>query len=179
MIIENTKIDGVYIINNFVSQDDRGLFIKTFNKEFFAKHDLQTNFEESYYSISMKNVIRGMHFQLPPHDHEKLVYVTNGEIIDVILDLRIKSPNFGQFITIPLTANKQTIYIPKGCAHGFLTISDEATVVYKVGTVYNKTSDTGIKWDSFGYEWENVNNPIISERDRNFISFDNFNSIFL
>lgn len=97
-----------------------------------------------------------MHFQLPPYDHEKLVYVTDGTILDVILDLRKKSATYGQFIAVKLDALTQSIYIPRGCAHGFLTLSESATVGYNVATSYNNAADSGIKWDSFGFDEKNV-----------------------
>ena len=119
-----------------------------------------------------------MHLQLPPHEHIKLVYVTHGEILDVILDLRKNSNTFGEYLTIPITSYSNSLYIPKGCAHGFLTVSEEATVVYNVSTVYNPQADTGIKWDSFGFDWFGVRDPILSERDHNFVNFKDFNSPF-
>src|SRR4051812_18610739 len=97
--IQPLAIEGVYLLHNFLAEDERGTFVKTFNESAFKKNDLQTNFRESYYSTSKKNVIRGMHFQLPPDEHEKLVYVTNGSILDVILDIRKGSPTYGEYIT--------------------------------------------------------------------------------
>jgi dTDP-4-dehydrorhamnose 3,5-epimerase len=177
MTIEKTILEGVFIIKNFFAQDERGIFVKTFHKEIFTQNGLETQFVESYYSSSHKNVIRGMHFQLPPYHHSKLVYVTDGKILDVILDLRKGSITFGKYITILLTEFSNSVYIPKGCAHGFLTLSEKATVIYNVSAIYNTVADTGIKWNSFGYNW-NINAPIISVRDNSFIELENFNSPF-
>jgi dTDP-4-dehydrorhamnose 3,5-epimerase len=177
MTIEKTFLEGVFTIKNFFSQDNRGVFVKTFHKDIFDKNGLETQFTESYYSFSHKNVIRGMHFQQPPHDHSKLVYVTDGEILDVILDLRKDSITFGKYMTILLAQFSNSVYIPKGCAHGFLTLSDKATVIYNVSTIYNMAADTGIKWNSFGFNW-NINTPILSVRDNSFIELKNFNSPF-
>jgi dTDP-4-dehydrorhamnose 3,5-epimerase len=177
MKFEKLDIEGCYLVKNFVSHDNRGAFVKTFIEEEFRNVGLQTEFKESYYSLSKKNVIRGMHFQTPPHEHDKLVYVTNGEILDVVLDIRKASKTFGHSISVRLNALSDSIYIPQGCAHGFLTLTTEATVVYNVSSVYNPLADGGILWDSFGFEWK-INDPIISNRDSVFESFMTFNSPF-
>ena len=177
MNLENLGIEGCYLIENFVAQDSRGYFVKTFHEQSFLDKKLETEFRESYYSISKKGVIRGMHFQIPPHEHNKLVYVTQGEILDVILDIRKTSATYGKYISVKLNAHDYCIYIPKGCAHGFLTTSEEATVIYNVSTVYNPSADGGILWNSFGFEWDN-NNPVISSRDKSFQSFKEFYSPF-
>ncbi len=95
MKIINTEIEGVYIIENFHAKDNRGSFTKTFHRDFFKQNNLCSEFCESYFSVNNKNVIRGMHFQLPPDDHEKLVYVPKGKILDVILDIGKKSRTYG------------------------------------------------------------------------------------
>ncbi len=178
MNIEKTELEGVYIINNFNASDDRGLFVKTFNKDLFTNKDLEFSIRESYFSVSKKNVIRGMHFQLPPHDHEKLVYVPKGSIIDVVLDLRKNSKSFKKFLSIELSAeNRKSIFIPKGLAHGFMSLKEDTITVYNVGTEYDSKSDFGIKYDSFGFDWE-VENPIISNRDLQFDAVNEFNSPF-
>jgi dTDP-4-dehydrorhamnose 3,5-epimerase/CDP-3, 6-dideoxy-D-glycero-D-glycero-4-hexulose-5-epimerase len=178
MNIEKTELEGVYIINNFNASDDRGLFVKTFNKNFFTNNNLEFSIKESYYSISNKNVIRGMHFQLPPNDHEKLVFVLKGSIIDVVLDLRRNSKSFKNFISIELSSeNRKSIYIPKGLAHGFKSMEDNTITFYSVGSEYDSKSDSGIKYDSFGFDWE-VENPIISIRDLHFDGIHDFNSPF-
>ena len=170
-------IDGVYEIHNFSVNDERGVFVKTFNEELFQKIDFKDSFKESYYSSSAKNVIRGMHFQLSPQEHEKLIYVTEGEILDVVVDLRKKSSTFKKFLTIKLSAFGSSIFIPKGCAHGFLTLSASATVVYNVTTIYSPSNDSGILWNSFGYNWD-IEVPIISERDQSFKRLEDFKSPF-
>jgi dTDP-4-dehydrorhamnose 3,5-epimerase len=178
MEIENTYIEGLKLIhpNHFV--DPRGSFLKIFNFDIFKENHLATDFKESYFSVSNKNVIRGMHFQIPPFDHTKIVYISQGEVLDVVLDIRKKSPTFGQYFQIRITAdNPIIIYIPAGFAHGYLSKLDGTIVNYLQTSVYNKESDTGIKYDSFGMDWE-VENPIVSKRDISFISFSDFNSDF-
>lgn len=169
-----TELEGVYIIENYYAEDVRGSFTKVFHEDFFNQNDLCTDFKESYFSISYKDVIRGMHFQLPPYDHEKLVYVAQGEVMDVILDLRTDSLTFGKSIQITLSAqNHRSVYIPKGLAHGFVTKVDQTIMVYQVTTVYNPIADSGIHYDSFGIDW-GVENPIVSERDQSFETFSMF-----
>ena len=173
-MLEETALEGVYIINNFNAIDNRGLFAKTFNKNYFNENDLDFEIRESYYSISNKNVIRGMHFQLPPNDHEKLVYVPKGSIIDVVIDLRKESKTFKQFISVDLSEeNKKSIFIPKGLAHGFKSLKNDTITVYNVSTEYNDKSDQGITYNSFGYNW-NVKDPLLSDRDKTFLSLNDF-----
>jgi dTDP-4-dehydrorhamnose 3,5-epimerase len=174
MMTESTALKGVFIIHNFNATDERGIFVKTFNKNSFDQNHINFVPRESYFSVSKKNVIRGMHFQLPPHDHEKLVYVAQGSIIDVVLDLRKNSHSFGNHISVELSAdNKKSIFIPKGLAHGFKSLEDNTITIYNVGTEYDSKSDSGIKFDSFGFEW-GCNDPILSQRDQSFRGFEYF-----
>lgn len=179
MEIEQTFIAGLKLIHLKEFKDIRGSFIKVFNDDFFKKHDLETNFKESYYSISAKNVIRGMHFQTPPAEHTKLVYVNEGSITDVILDIRKDSPTYGEFFSLEINNNTPTlVYIPVGCAHGFLSMEDNTMVTYLQTSVYNPECDKGIKYNSFGMKWD-IENPIISDRDNSFPPLTQFKSPFL
>jgi len=167
--IISTNIDGLFEIENKVFQDARGKFVKTFHFDTFAQKNLECDFKESFYSVSNKNVLRGMHFQKPPHDHAKLVYVVAGEILDVAVDIRKSSETFGCYYATNLSFNNsKSLYMSKGFAHGFLTLSDTATVVYLTTTVHSPESDSGIKWDSFGFDWNGMIDPIISDRDSRF-----------
>lgn len=177
MEIEQTFIPDLKLIHLKEFTDTRGSFIKVFNQEFFAKNGMATDFKESYYSISSKNVIRGMHFQIPPFEHTKLVYLNQGKIIDVVLDIRKTSPTYGQHFSIELsTINPILVYIPIGCAHGFLSLEDHSMVTYLQTSCYNNDCDKGIKYNSFGMNWEKEN-LIISSRDIEFPDFEetNFN----
>ena len=139
---------------------------------------METNFKESYYSISHKSVIRGMHFQVPPFAHTKFVYLNQGRIIDVVLDIRKSSPTHGHYFSIELnTENPILIYIPIGCAHGFLSLEDHSMVTYLQTTCYNNECDKGINYNSFGMDW-GIENPIISTRDLEFPDFMETNFIF-
>jgi dTDP-4-dehydrorhamnose 3,5-epimerase len=170
-------IEGAYVIHNFSAKDERGIFVKTFHFEDFELEGFRYHFKEAYYSLSNVNVVRGMHFQHPPYDHDKLVYVSEGSIIDVVLDLRKQSTSFGKCISLELHAFGDSILIPKGCAHGFCTPTQPATVHYMVTSSYQSSSDDGILWNSFGFEWP-VKDPILSNRDQGFIKFLEFNSPF-
>lgn len=119
MKIKELEISGVFLIDNFHVEDERGVFVKTFHVEQFQEAGLETHFQESYYTQSVKGVIRGMHFQVPPGDHHKLVYLTEGEVLDVIVDLRRSSSTFQRAIGVTLKSFGSSVYIPKGCAHGF------------------------------------------------------------
>jgi len=174
MEVKKTDLEGVFIIENFNAEDDRGTFVKTFHKNSFFSNKVDFDIRESYYSVSKKNVIRGMHFQMPPHDHEKFVYVAKGTIRDVVVDLRKNSRTYKKFISVELShENKKSIYIPKGLAHGFTALENDTITVYNVATEYNPKADMGIKFDSFGYNW-NIENPILSERDLQFVSLEEF-----
>lgn len=167
MNIKKTGLFDLYEIENTVFEDMRGRFVKVFNEDAFKKYGLNTEFKESFYSISHKGVLRGMHFQLYPHDHAKLVYVSEGEIMDVALDIRKNSETFGEFYSTKLSSeNAKSIYLGKGFAHGFLTLSEKATVHYLTSTQHAPEFDSGIRWNSFGFDWGVVDESKISKRDR-------------
>lgn len=179
MTIEKTELEGVYIIDNFVAKDERGTFVKTFNKQGFKDIELEFEIRESYFSISQKDVIRGMHFQMPPHDHQKLVYVAQGSIIDVIVDLRVNSKTYKKSISVKLSEeNTKSVFIPKGFAHGFKSLEDNTITIYNVSSEYNSNFDAGLSYDSFGFDWK-VESPIMSSRDLLFESVNEFKSPFL
>ncbi len=178
MQIEETFIEGLKVIHLNKFSDQRGDFIKVFNQSFFSENLLDTDIKESYFSVSHKGVIRGMHFQIPPFDHTKLVYVNTGSILDVVLDIRKSSKTYGRYFTIDLKANSpQLIYIPKGLAHGFLSKENNTMVTYMQTTGYNQECDKGIKYDSFDFDWP-ANKPVLSQRDTDFIDFKDFISPF-
>ena len=178
MEIENTAIQGLKLIHLNRNGDPRGSFVKVFNYDFFTNNGLTTNFKESYFSISKKNVIRGMHFQIPPYEHSKLVFLNQGNILDVVLDLRENSETFGRHHFLKLDSdNPILVYIPIGCAHGFLCLEDNSIVSYFQTSVYSKDHDTGILWNSFEMDWP-IEQPLISDRDKSFIKFPVFNSPF-
>ena len=179
MKFEKTNLEGVYIIEPNIFEDDRGVFIKSYNESIFKENGIELEFKESFYSISKRDVIRGMHFQLFPHDYEKLVYVTDGAVIDIVLDIRKNSPTYSEYISVQLSGkNARQVYMPKGFAHGFAVISNSATVTYLQTATHSPEHDTGIRWDSFGMDW-NIKTPILSQRDRAFPKLEEFDSPFL
>jgi len=173
-----TEFDGLFIIQHKVFNDDRGLFVKTYNQSIFETLNLDVVIKERYYSVSQKNVIRGMHFQTPPKDHIKLVNVLQGAILDVVLDIRKSSLTFGKYYSVKINSNEgKTIYIPKGFAHGFLALENNTIVEYNQTTEYAPDKDEGIHFDSFGYKWQ-IRNPVMSKRDLGFPKFTEFKTIF-
>lgn len=176
--LKPSKLAGCFELQPKVFDDERGRFVKVFHEQAFAAQGLETNFAEEYYSISYKNVIRGLHFQLPPMDHVKMVYCVHGEVLDVVVDLRVGSPTYGQYSLFELSAEKgNSIYIPKGMAHGFCALSDHAIMVYKVSTMYSPANDAGLLWNSVGIPWPTTD-AILSVRDKSFLPFDQFISPF-
>ena len=179
MKINKLKISGAFLIETEKAEDSRGFFVKIFNGERFLSAGIKnTIFRELYYSISHKDVIRGMHFHLPPHAHAKLVYVPCGCITDVMLDLRKKSKTFGKCEAVILNdKNCYAIYIPEGIAHGFLSMQNGTIVVYQQTGPYVKEYDAGIAYNSFGYNW-GIKDPVLSGRDTGFAAFKYFKSPF-
>jgi dTDP-4-dehydrorhamnose 3,5-epimerase len=176
--VEQTAISGCYIIKPTVLTDNRGNFVKIYHEGAYIEHNLRFTLMEQYYSTSKKDVIRGLHFQAPPDDHVKLVYCTNGHVLDIILDIRNGSPTYGRHVAVNLNSEERhVIYIPKGLAHGFGVLSEEATMVYNLSTVYAPSNDKGIRWDSADIAWP-VTSPIISERDKAFPLLKHFESPF-
>ncbi len=159
-------------------RDDRGDFHKTVYAPFFEQHGLCWSFAEQFYSVSKKDVIRGLHFQKPPYDHVKLIHCSAGRAVDVLLDLRPQSSTYGQCTDVKIEAHDgRSIYIPKGIAHGFHALADNTTIHYSVSTSYEPSADQGILWNSIPYDW-GVMNPILSNRDETFPKLKDFKSPF-
>lgn len=178
MKVRKTTIEGLFILDLFHAEDQRGGFVKTFHKSSFEEHGLNANFEESFYSINNKGVIRGMHFQTPPFEHDKLVYCTHGSLIDVILDIRKDSPTYGKYASIELTGlNNRALYISKGLAHGFESLEDNTRMTYLTSTMHQPSHDQGIKHDSFGKVWDSKK-PIINQRDQEWPTLAVYDSPF-
>ena len=163
-------------VNHFY--DDRGTFTKFYSHNIFKELFSNIKIKEQFYTVSRKNVIRGMHFQSPPHQHDKLVTCISGKAIDVVLDLRTSSKTYGNFESFELNANKNSvIFIPAGFAHGFLSLEDNTCLLYGVSSIHSPKNDKGILWNSFGFNWP-CKNPIISKRDKNQLALNNYSSDF-
>ena len=177
MDILKELLPGCFLLQAKRFEDQRGCFVKTYNEGLYKTLGIDMNIREEFYSVSHKNVLRGMHFQLPPHEHEKHVYCTHGVVMDVLLDLR-NGPSYGKVASAELSGgNGCIVYIPKGIAHGFLALTDEAFMLYKTSTVHVPQADHGIQWDSFEFDWGRAD-PIVSLRDQQHISFTDFKSPF-
>ena len=148
--------------------------MKTIQSSVLEKRGLESVFKESFYTRSAANVLRGMHFQISPSDGAKLVYCLEGAILDVALDIRSESPAFGSVYTFDLSADEPAgVYIPRGVAHGFYVRRAPALTMYHVTSEYDPQCDTGVRWDSFGFEWP-VSDPLLSPRDAALRSFSEF-----
>lgn len=174
-----TTFHNLFILKPRIFNDERGEFIKPFSAEIFAESGLDYDFVEAFYSVSKKGVLRGMHFQIPPKEHTKLVFVSSGKIIDVVVDLRADSATFGRYFSVILDGTN-ALYIPKGFAHGFLSLCDATKVHYMQSSCYDAHCDYGIAFDSIGFDWKcvasehNISNFIISPRDRSFENLADF-----
>lgn len=164
-----TPIGGACVVDIESHADARGFFARTVCAEEFARHGLNARFVQQSVSRSLgRGVLRGMHFQAAPHEEEKLVRVTGGAIWDVILDLRPASPSYRQWFGIELSSENHTaLYIPKGVAHGFQTLTDSAEVLYQMTAPYTPAAERGVLWSdaAFAIAWP-VLNPIVSARDQ-------------
>ena len=169
MKVSPTKIKDVLIIEPDVFGDNRGWFSETYNKEKLKDFGIDVEFVQDNHSFSAaKGTLRGLHLQNSPYTQSKLVSCTRGAILDVVVDLRKDSPTYKQWVSVELTAeNKRQLFIPRGFAHGFSTLTDDVEFLYKVDNYYNKQSDRVIRFDDpeIGVDWGNKN-PILSERDR-------------
>ena len=161
------KLAGTYIIEPDVFSDSRGFFLETYSRREFEKAGINLDFVQDNWSRSVKNTVRGLHYQIDP-GQDKLVRAVSGEIFDVAVDIRRNSPTFGQWESCLLSVeNKRQFFIPKGFAHGFCVVSDTADLVYKCSDFYSPKDERGIFWNDpeIGIEWPLDGMPILSKRD--------------
>jgi dTDP-4-dehydrorhamnose 3,5-epimerase len=161
-----TALPGVFLIEPDVFKDERGFFMETYHQRRYAEGGIDCQFVQDNHSHSRRGVLRGLHYQLK-HSQGKLIYVTGGEIFDVAVDIRHGSPTFGKWVGAHLTEeNGRQIYIPKGFAHGFCTLSGTADVIYKCTDFYFPGDEFGIYWadPDIGIEWPDIK-PILSNKD--------------
>ena len=180
MKINKTFIEGLLIIEPQLFKDDRGFFYESYNKNNLDKV-VNVVFVQDNESKSNKGVIRGLHFQKPPFEQTKLVRCVSGSILDVAVDLRKNSKTYGKSFSIELSSeNNKQLFVPKGFAHGFQVISDEAIVNYKVDNFYNSKSESGIIWNDkdLSIDWNLDTKPVLSVKDLNLISFKELKSPF-
>jgi dTDP-4-dehydrorhamnose 3,5-epimerase len=172
-----TELDGVFILKPNVFEDARGSFVKTYHQDLFESCGIKFSPKEEFFSISRKNVLRGMHFQRPPAAHDKLVYCPVGKVLDVALDLRAAKRGTRCISRELSAANREMLFIPAGCAHGFLALEDESMMVYQTSTVHSPSHDAGVLWNSFDFDWP-MKNPILSDRDQKFPALRDLQSPF-
>lgn len=169
MNIIKTDVLDVYIIEPKVFGDHRGWFMESWSKREFEAAGLYYDFVQDNHSYStQKGTIRGLHFQKGEASQAKLVRCAKGAVLDVAVDLRVGSPTFKKWVAVELSAeNKRQLMIPRGFAHGFLTLTDEVEFLYKADNLYNAAADAGVRWNDpeIGVEW-GITDPILSEKDK-------------
>jgi dTDP-4-dehydrorhamnose 3,5-epimerase len=166
MEILETKIADVLLLKPAVYKDDRGFFLETYREEHLKEHNIDVHFVQDNLSKSQRNTVRGLHYQIE-RQQDKLLMVMRGTILDVAVDLRQDSPTFGEHVAMELSAeNKHQMFIPKGFAHGFSVLSDNALVYYKCSDYYYPDGERGLLWNDpeLDIDWK-VKNPIVSEKD--------------
>ena len=171
------ELDGCFSAKLANFEDPRGSFLKLFHDTTISAYLPNFLPREAYLTTSAKGVVRGMHFQLPPEDHAKIVIALSGRVTDILLDLR-RGEGYGQWVSCELSAKGQNaMLIPKGVAHGFYAHEDNSALLYLVETVHSTNHDAGILWNSFGCDWPTTT-PILSDRDQKHKQFQAFVSPF-
>jgi len=178
MQVKENKIKGVFEIDLSPHIDSRGFFMRTYDIKQFRKAGLHKEWVQENHSKSMnKDIIRGLHLQLPPFCETKMIRCINGAILDVFVDLRKNSKTFGQWGSYELSEeNKKIAFIPRGFAHGFCTLTEQSEVIYKVDNYYSRQHEIGLLWSDpdIAINWP-IENPVLSEKDKNNITLHEFN----
>jgi len=174
VIFTETRLKSAFVIEPERLEDERGFFARTWCQKEFDTHGLNPRVSQCNISYNKKKgTLRGMHYQVAPHEEAKLVRCTRGAIYDVIIDLRKNSPTFTQHVAVVLTAdNRKALYVPEDFAHGFQTLTDDSEVLYQMSEFYAADSSRGVRWDdpAFAIDWPDAQR-IISERDRSYPDF--------
>lgn len=173
MKIENTSIVDVKVLSPKVFEDQRGFFLESYNKRTYEKLGICDEFVQDNHARSIKNVVRGLHYQ-KNYPQGKLVRVLEGSVLDVIVDIRIGSPTFGEWFSCEISAeNQKQIWIPGGLAHGYSVLSESADFFYKVTDYYHPEDEKGVRWNDseLNIEWQ-VLNPIVSDKDQKLPAFN-------
>ncbi len=180
MEIIKTPIEGLLIIKPDVFKDERGYFYEAYNEAKYKEQGIELHFVQDNQSMSKRGVLRGLHFQKPPHAQGKLVRVLAGSVLDVAVDIRKSSPTYGKWHSVILSEeNKLQYWIPPGFAHGFLTLEDNTIFSYKCTALYNKKSEGSIRWNDpdLNINWS-FYEPILSEKDKMAPLFKDFETPF-
>jgi dTDP-4-dehydrorhamnose 3,5-epimerase len=180
MQVIKKEIDGLIEIIPNIFHDSRGYFFESYNKNTFSEIGIDIEFVQDNQSVSHKNVLRGLHFQEGDFAQDKLVRVISGKALDIAVDIRKNSKTYGKWVSVMLESTKNNMFfIPKGFAHGFLSMEDNTVFSYKCSNVYNKASENGILWndEQLAIDWQ-ISNPIVSEKDLILTKFENLVSTF-
>ena len=180
MNITKTDMQGLIIIEPQIFKDPRGCFFESWNAKKFKQLGISEDFVQDNQSVSSKGVLRGLHFQNPPYAQAKLVRVIKGSVLDVAVDLRKNSPTYGIHVSVVLSEeNNKSVFIPKGFAHGFLSLEHNTVFNYKCSDYYNKESEGSLLWNDkdLKIDWQ-IDNPLISEKDLQADFFKNFKTKF-
>ena len=176
MQIQRLDIPDVIVVTPRRFEDDRGFFSETYNEKAFAEAGIDAAFVQDNHSCSVQaGTVRGLHYQTPPHAQGKLVRVVSGAVYDVVVDLRRSSPSFGQWFGPELRADLHNmLWMPPGCAHGFLVLSETADFLYKTSDYYHPESEVSLRWDdpTVGIEWPLQGEPLLSGKDAAGLSWD-------
>lgn len=183
MSIEETALEGVYVVTPKRFGDDRGYFSEVWNKKALAELGIDVDFVQDNHSLSRnKGTVRGLHYQSPPHAQDKLVRCAAGVILDVVVDARKNSATYGQHIAVELSAeNGRQLFVPKGFLHGFSTLSDDAEILYKCSDYYAPECDGSVRFDSpeLGIDWRvSTQDVVLSGKDKDAPRFNDFTSPF-
>jgi dTDP-4-dehydrorhamnose 3,5-epimerase len=174
MIFKGTGIDGVWVIEPERHDDERGFFARTWEPEEFTERGLNSDLAQCSISYNrQRGTLRGLHYQAAPHEEAKLVRCTAGAIFDVAVDLRPDSPTFRDWFGVELSAeNRLALFVPEGCAHGFLTLADDSEVHYQISQAYVPDAGRGVRWDdpAFAIRWPSEV-VVINERDKSYADF--------
>lgn len=182
MQIEETTIPGAMILTPKRFGDDRGFFSEVWNRSLLAEHGIDVDFVQDNHSLSQaKGTIRGLHYQAPPHGQAKLVRCGGGVVWDVAVDARKGSPAYGKWIGVELSfENGRQLYVPEGCLHGFVTLTEDAQLLYKCSDFYTPSADGAVRWDSatLAIDWPVDAKPQLSEKDAAAPDFADWDSPF-
>jgi dTDP-4-dehydrorhamnose 3,5-epimerase len=177
--VEHWELPGCRLVSGPLFEDGRGRFRKPYQRSAFADEGLPVDFSEQYFSTSRRGVVRGMHLQLPPSEHWKMVVCLAGAVYDVALDLRKRSAAYGRHAGIALSADTpMAVVLPPGVAHGFVAVAEDALVGYWLTSEHDAERDTGVRWDSFGASWPLPGEPVVSDRDAALPRLQDFESPF-
>lgn len=174
MKVTPSRLQGVCLVQPKVFEDSRGFFLESYHQDRYLEHGIDVNFVQDNFARSDRHVLRGMHYQIK-RCQAKLVWVAQGEIFDVVVDIRKDSPTFGQWEGFKLSSkNKRQLFVPEGLAHGYCVTSRTALVIYKCSDFYSPENEAGLMWNDpkVGIQWP-VDDPILSEKDQNYPSLEN------